>query len=217
MDRLSIQLGFRVTRDWSVADKRCCVVNSREFETLRILAQLCESVWYPFEPVDTVEVRELVRRVEQLNCRAILILAIQQTPFPQVIRIAIWLRGRCGGKSGISTVVRFRDARHYGIRKEVARALKRMGAWSELREMARLEIDPRLKRISTAQAPKPFGFRLKTFSRNVTWTTTRNDRTEVRQREVFVSSEVDFRQGRPPKSIGLIRAILKRIHQLVSG
>lgn len=211
MDCISRQVGFpaRPTFVFKLNGRRIRVQNSG-VETLKLLLnirdRLCQSDCSP------VRVRELVKRVEYLDCRHVLAHVIERTSDPGLRTLAIWLRGRCRGKVGISGINAFRDDVRFQTRKEVARALQRMGAWSELREMAATETDPRIKRVATVQPPKPYATRLANLTRHLSKRIGRRS-----PRELFVSPEVDFEHGRPPKSVQLIRMILKRIHTVLAG
>jgi hypothetical protein len=78
-------------------------------------------------------------------------------------RMAVWLLGKCGDPAAVPALLRL--ARHPwpALRKEVARSLRRLGAWSELRALAQRESDPIVLRFTVQPPPKSFESRLAQF------------------------------------------------------
>ena len=64
--------------------------------------------------------------------RALLNLLIEHTVLDDRRRLFIWLRGRLGGKRGTDVIARYADHPNWRMRKEVARALKRLHGWLSL-------------------------------------------------------------------------------------
>lgn len=187
-------------------------VGSRGIRTLRLLAEFhdswstCADRSWPFR------LRNQIRKAPTISARSVLSLVVERTADPTLRVLAIWLRGRCGGSLGTASLAKFSTHPDDQTRKEVARALKRMGAWVQLRPMAECDPNPRIRRIATIQASRAYGLRLTDFSSHF-------PKREVRsvQRELVVAPELDLSQGRPPKPRWVIRGILERIHHLVGG
>jgi hypothetical protein len=74
--------------------------------------------------------RPQIRQVQAIDATPVLCLVVERTDDPTLRILAIWLRGRCGGSLGTSSLAAFATAADDRTRKEVARALKRMGAWA---------------------------------------------------------------------------------------
>jgi len=117
---------------------------------------------------------------------------------------------RCGGTLGIRSVAAFAEHPDEQTRKEVARALRRLGAWVELREMAESDESERVRRMATPTIARPFEGRLTDFSRHVA-----GQVVTPHKHPLFVSPEVNLSQGKRPKPRWLLRLILERIHLLV--
>lgn len=152
------------------------------------------------------------REIERLNPRAALTLVIDRTDNRRQRRLAIWLRGRCGGTLGASTVARFSTSSDRALRKEVTRCLKRLSAWAEIRGIAANDPDSRIRKMATPSPPKPCAARIARFSRNIS-----RHRIVPRERQFFVSPNLDVTRGRPPKPRWLIRHVLERIQRVVTG
>lgn len=161
--------------------------------------------------------RQRIRHVSQVDARTTLISVIHNSRDPQIRLLAIWLRGRMGGIDGTSTIAWFGNhfpggSGDFQTRKEVARALGRMGAWRELREMAKWDSHPRIRQMASLEPARSYQERLATFASHA-----EHLEAPAVKRRLFVAKDVDTRWGRPAKPIEVIRAILERIHRLVMG
>jgi hypothetical protein len=156
--------------------------------------------------------RSWIRHLQTLRVRAVLSYVAEQTDDKTVRILAIWLRGRLGGLVGTSTLATFCQDAHLQTRKVVARALVRLQAWAELREMLKQESDPRIRNIASSTPVRSYHQRLAAFASHA-----EHLETPAAKRRLFVAKDVDLRLGRPAKPIELIRAILERIHRLVMG
>jgi hypothetical protein len=156
--------------------------------------------------------RSWIRHLQTLRARAVLSFVVEQTDDKTMRVLAIWLRGRLGGLVGTSTLAAFCQDSDVQTRKEVARALVRLQAWAELREMQKFEMHPRIRNITSTTPTRDYRQRLAEFA-------SRAEHLEApaTKRRLFIAKEVDLRLGRPAKPIELIRAILERIHRLVMG
>ena len=207
------RFGFPAKRDFCfrLRGRRYCVGSSGK-RTLKLLTEFYGTATACADPSWPFPLREKIRQVQALNWRSVLSYVVQLTHDPTLRLLAIWLRGRCGGSLGTSSLARFAAHRDDQTRKEVARALKRMGAWVQLREIADNDTSERIRRMATMQPLRPYRDRLADFSNRLP----RLEVTSVK-RPLFLSPELDVRQGRPPKSRSVIRMILERIHRLVAG
>jgi hypothetical protein len=128
--------------------------------------------------------------------------------------LAIWLRGRCGGYLGTSTIASFAYAPEYELQKECVRALQRLSGWAELEEIANHASHPRIRQLAAQPAVKPLGERLAAMLKHV---------HSMSASEVPPSKpKFWLRSGHvlkytAPKSVAAIRDILWRIKRLVSG
>jgi hypothetical protein len=159
-----------------------------------------------------VHSRKQIRMLESARARPVLSLVIRKTKDPVLRILAIWLRGRCGGTLGTSLLAESSHHHDDQPRKETARALKRMSAWHLLRSMAAMDVNPRIRRMAVVAPPASFKERPSSFI----------GKCETRPipdlaRTLFVSPELNITQGKPPRSRALIRKILERIRQIVSG
>lgn len=126
--------------------------------------------------------------------------------------LALWLLGHCGAKLAIPAVALLGTAESVRIRREAARALRRLEAWPQLRRLAEGEADPRIARIANSPGARPLEQRLDRYSRLVERVATpprREPRELVLNAQQFV--------GRRPKPAWLIRRILERIRRVIRG
>lgn len=213
MVHLRPRFGFPANSDYRFRLRgRRYRVGSSGNRTLKLLTELYGSCSMCTDPSWPIRLRKRLRQIESLNSRSVLSLVVERTDDPTVRLLAIWLRGRCGGSLGTSTLAKFATHPDDQTRKEVARALKRMGAWVQLREMADNHTSERIRRMATSEPLRPYCGRLADFSSHF-------PRIEVPSVKLplFVSTELDVGQGRPPKSRWVIRMILERIHRIVAG
>jgi hypothetical protein len=179
---------------------------------LKLLAHIAEQTPNSDDIAWLVPLRGHVREIERINPRAALTLVVDRTVNHRLRYLAIWLRGRCGGTLGASTVSRFSTSSDRALRKEVTRCLKRLSAWAELRAIAETDPDPQIRQLAKQSPSKPYAARLAGFSQHI--------RRRIIARstpELVVSPELDLTQGRPAKPRWLIRMILDRIHRLITG
>lgn len=206
-------------RNFPARSHRKFYLNGRKYrvglegvEALRLLREIYGETFHAADRNWLVRLRGKIRAMDELDARAVLSLVVLYTDNRTLRLLAIWLRGRLGGIAGTSTLVALRDDPHMATRKEVARALVRMGAWVEVAEIAELDIDPRVRFFASAKPARPYRERLAEFASHTDHVAV----TATRQR-LFVDPEVDIHPGRPGKSVWLIRTILERIHRLVTG
>jgi hypothetical protein len=207
------RIGFPANGDYTYnLHGRRYRVGSSGSRTLKLLTEIYDSCAACADQSWPFSVRKQIKQVQDLNASALLCLVVERTDDPTVRILAIWLRGRCGGSLGTASLAKFAHHPDDQIRKEVARALKRMGAWAQLREMAENDTSERIRRMATSEPSRPYRDRLSDFSRRFP----RVNVASVKQ-PLFVSPQLELGQGRPPKSRSVIRMILERIHRIVAG
>lgn len=155
--------------------------------------------------------RPCIREIQLQNPRAALCLAISQTRDERLRVLAVWLRGRCGGSLGTSVVATHANSRQRLLRKEVARCLRRMSGWSDLRLIEAVEADPRIRRLAMQPRPPSHASRLTQFCQNL-----RRSVKPQSEPQLYLAPWIESRQGRLPRSPWLIRLFLEHIHRLVS-
>ena len=212
MNPLSAIYGFSVSRNYrfGIGSKKFRL-GRRGVRALELLAKIAERTADPNDGPWLLRRRHLIREIEQISPRAPLTLVIDRTGDERLRVLAIWLRGRCGGTLGVSAVAHFSTSSSRVLRKEVARCLKRLSAWADLRKMAETDAAPQIRRLATQWPSQPYASRLATSSRHFSRRLVR-----FRRSQLFMSPDLDLTQGHPPKHRQLIREILQRIRQLVA-
>jgi len=124
--------------------------------------------------------------------------------------IAIWLLGQIRNRSVMSVVASFQGDASHSVRKDVAKALRRMGVWKQLRELAN-DRHPAVKRIARERSAKPFHQRLDRYLHD----DVRPFAVTTHRQQVKSSLEHEQFSGCPPKSGWYIRQVLMRIRFLV--
>lgn len=184
----------------------------RGVRTIELVCQILEEAPAVEDAGWLLAHRHRVRTVERLKSKAALTLVIARTEDERLRRLAVWLRGRCGGALETATVSRFATSPDRALRKEVVRCLKRLSAWAELRAIAETDPDPQIRRLATQSGSRPYANRLAGYCEGIP--------RRLFQRpspDVFVAPEFEAGQGRPPKPQWLIRMILDRIRRLVAA
>ncbi|MCI0333445.1 MAG: hypothetical protein L0228_09500 [Planctomycetes bacterium] len=133
---------------------------------------------------------------------------------PEMIPLCVWLLGKCADRFRHYGLQQFRHHPSPQIRKHVAKALRRVEAWSLLDEMARAYPDD-AKIQWFAKAPvtqRPFPERLSNYVRSVDDSHAGEVTTPSRMPFWSLEESWDYT---PPKSVELIRRILRRIRHWV--
>jgi len=130
-------------------------------------------------------------------------------------RLTVWLLGRIGNRCTTSVVSALSDDGDVRVRKEVAKALRRLTAWAELREIAAREDDPVVRRFATQAEvpPREFSERMTRFLDSDVENVGQPDGTVSGARPLHVNTTIGG--GSPPKSRWYIRLILEHIRWLV--
>jgi hypothetical protein len=135
---------------------------------------------------------------------------------PEMVPLAVWLWGKCADRFRLYGFSAFCNDPSAQVRKHVAKALRRLEAWTLLAEMAAANPDDaRIQWFAnTPTTHRSFPERLKNFARNV-------DNSHAG--EVVTPSPMPFWrrerdwEGRSPKSAWYIRLMLWRIRRWVRG
>ena len=144
--------------------------------------------------------------------RTLLNLLIEHTTLDDRRRLFIWLRGRLGGRSGTDVIALFSDHPNWRTRKEVARSLKRLHGWPELRHLYEKELHPTVRRMAEQVPVHCFEQRLGKFCQSVE----PRESSPPPSKSLFVDESVSF-LATMPKPLQLIRRLLKRISIGVSN
>jgi len=127
-----------------------------------------------------------------------------------MIAVCVWLVGEFSDRKLLYELTVFRHDPSPQIRRHVAKALRRLEAWSHLRDMAAANLgDARIQWFATASTTHgPFAKRLENYKRCV---------DDSHAGEVTTPSRMPFWTGvrywerTPPKSAAYIRRMLRRI------
>ena len=144
--------------------------------------------------------------------RIVLNMLIEHTALEDRRRLFIWLRGRLGGRLGKDRIIRFSHHLDWRTRKEVARALKRLHAWAELRAMHEQEQHPIVRNMAKQSPARSFDQRLGDFCQRVA---PRKNSSSF-SRSLFVDQSVSFSITKP-RPLEMIRALLRRISKSIKG
>lgn len=156
--------------------------------------------------------RPTLRQVLQLNARVGLTWLVECATESWHLRLALWLRGRCGGALGTPIVAKCLLSTDELVRKEAVRALRRMNAWAELHAVAEYDANPRLRRLASCRPPPDLRARVERFTEHI-----RAVPYETRSRPLYVAPSVALDSCPHVRSRSYIREILDRIRRLVRG
>ena len=154
--------------------------------------------------------RGVFRDILENTSPAMLAWLVEQTGHVSLKRLAIWLLGRHDGTLGTLAIANAAQHPEVAMRREVARALKRKHAWSQLREIFADDPDDRVRRLAEQHSPPSHRDRLNTFLADVAPQKPSGQRTQLR-----MNVDMEAEPGRPPKSPQFIRYILEHIRLLV--
>lgn len=128
-------------------------------------------------------------------------------------RLAIWLLGRIGIWSTTSVVATSIHDRDVRVRKEAAKALRRLEAWAILREVAACEDEPIVRRIAKSAPSREFSERMTRFLDSGVENVGQPDRTGSGAKALCVNTTIG--DGTPPRSRWYIGLVLEHIRWLV--
>jgi hypothetical protein len=157
--------------------------------------------------------RDDLRRAIQFSRLEPIKLYLTRCPI-EMVPVAIWLWGKCADRFRLYGLSAFCYFPSSIVRKHVAKALRRLEAWSLLDDMAAaFPGDERIRWFANASISHgPFAERLANFKCNV---------DDSHAREVVTPSRMPFWAAErawdltPPKSVHLIRRMLRRIRHWV--
>ncbi|MEZ6119652.1 MAG: hypothetical protein R3C28_24225 [Pirellulaceae bacterium] len=157
--------------------------------------------------------RDRIRKLPYRGSAAVLCHIITTATDEQSQRLAVWLRGHCGGTLGTREVVQACRVSRDGIRKELVRTLKRTSAWSDLRFFAANDSNARIRRLAATGKTRLFDERLDAFAHNQTAL----PHPMKRRTSLFVDRSVTLFCAFTGKSDAMIRVLLQRIQAAVRG
>jgi len=138
-----------------------------------------------------------------------------RSPNRELRRLAIWLLGRSAGGATVNAVKTFRDDPDPRIRREVAKTLRRMAEWTELRSMAWHDEDARVRSHASTLSNtvrRPYAERLGRFVQHAGGEVFEPGHYSSHM-PVFMVQPVG--PGKPAKSRDFIRRVLEHIRELV--
>jgi HEAT repeats len=191
-------------------------VTGYEIEDGKLIARMAElrrqAVNLGQTPVRLITFRQEFRRIANWPRVHAMITCLNQ-PDEETVRLAIWLLGRKHARYGIPLIVPCSHSPDVRVRREAARALRRLGAWSELRAIYEFDTDEQVLRIALPERPKPFEQRLSRFTGDAP-----EEVPAARHSRVMsFFARVPIGPGKMPNTPEYIRTILERIHRLVHG
>ncbi len=130
-------------------------------------------------------------------------------------RLAIWLLGQCGNSRAIPALCLFTTRRPRDLRVAMVRALRRLRARAELREIAEQDEDPWIRQYAAAGTERIFKSHLQHYLREDAQRVTRGEH-QAPARMPLVWNLTELSDARP-KSTDFIRSILERIRSLLRG
>ncbi len=132
----------------------------------------------------------------------------------EMIPICIWLISKCADRFHLYGISEFRRDMSPNLRKHVAKALRRLQAWPLLEEMAALyPEDAKVQWFATAHIThRPFADRLSNYVQSVDDSHAGEVATPSRMPFWSLETYWDYT---PPKSVQLIRRMLRRIRHWV--
>jgi hypothetical protein len=131
-----------------------------------------------------------------------------------MIPICVWLIGRFSDRMHLYELKTFRHDPSPHVRTHVAKALRRLEAWSLLQEMSQADPDDdRIRWYATSSTThRPFAERLKNFTSNIDVSQVSEVATPSRM--PFWAYETPWSR-KPPKSVQYVRRMLRRIRHWV--
>ncbi|MCA9137706.1 MAG: HEAT repeat domain-containing protein [Planctomycetales bacterium] len=189
---------------------KCFYLAESGCETLRLLNEIYNLQQNDVAGFWALRARHKLAEIGRHHRTSVVTLVIIHTRDDRMRTIAIWVRGHLGGTFGTSSVATSLKSTDTTLRKAAVRALRRMSAYAHLDQVSKSDPDPRIRRIATFGAAKPYKERIRKFTRNVKVC----EKSGAAQPLVVLRNFQDA-PTRLPKSAALIRMILDRIRWLV--
>lgn len=199
-----------------LGNSRCRYFVSRaDHYALELLEEIRADMPHAADRVWLLKHRNRIRKIVNTRSRAALTYLALTSRDPGVRRLSIWLRGLCGGNLGASLLYALAWKSDVETHLLVGRAMRHMGAWAQLRELAKRPDLPAMQiRIFRERPARQYASRLHQFVEHIP---ARRYSPELAKRKLVVAQGVRVGAGKPAKSRWEIRRVLLRIHQLVSG
>ena len=170
-------------------------------------------LWLTEHKYSLFSLRSEIRAVRETLCKAALTHLIETTTNDQLLLIAIWLRGQCGGYLGTETLAKYSTADAEAVRLKVAGALHRMSGWGVLARMAACDPSPRVRRRASSRAPREFDLSLRQYAKKVA-AIPFAERAHSLTTPMYLATVNFLSMSKAPKPVEYIRAILERIRRL---
>ena len=191
-------------------DKRRFYLGPTGRKTLRLIREIEQLAMHDVAGLWAVRSRTKLHAIRRLDRASVVTLALERCEDDWRALVVLWIRGHLHGRLGSREVARFLQSPHPETRKAAIRALRRMGQYSMLDEVALSDPNPRLRRIATARSARPFPERLEKIRGCI-----KSIAVPSLEQPLQLNVEIDPMQRYEPKSVALIRAILMRIQRLV--
>lgn len=162
--------------------------------------------WQPDQPSLLIRFRHQFREIIEHRPIAGL-LACLDTSNENLIRVAVWLLGRCGDRSARTVLAEIGTCSNPRVRRDVAHALNRLCAWPQIRSMELVESEVRVLRCLRSAKRELDTSRLRGCASGAAAT----------QLVVIERSTMPYwmgvlpGRGRAPKSLDYVRLLLERI------
>lgn len=194
-------------------DGRRYVLNVTGARALRLFSRILNEQYRAKRPGWLLKYRTDFRGVIGGSQAPLLSYVVRHGATDEVKRLALWLRGRCGGPLGTDAVADLAVFSPPPMRKEAVRALRRMHAWEKLKIIERGEQNPRIRELASQRSSAPFESRLSSLSEKLAAVATS---PLTRTMEVRAGVTIGgCRHGEKP--LTRIRELLQRIRMLVTG
>jgi hypothetical protein len=133
---------------------------------------------------------------------------------PDYVQLSLWLMGRMRLRSAIREIIPFCRSHDTRTRREAARALRRLGAWAELRAIQEFDLDAKVRRLATPRTARSFEDR---FSRFAGANSKKGSEAPPPQHPFQMNTRLASSAQRSLRTPELIRAVLENIRRLVRG
>jgi hypothetical protein len=209
-DRLYATFGFSVGLGMRFqVDGKQYRFHAGDIHVLEELAAILARRPHDPNPYWLLPLREQIRHI---HAGAVLAYAAGQTNHAALQCLAVWLRGRSGGKIGTPVIANLYRTTDFTVRKEVVRALQRMHAWAALRRIEWCEQSPRIHHLARQRPAKAYRSRMDRFLQQVA-----PCKLPLGSGRLHEQDGLNLHGGLPPRSPTFIRAVLERIRRLVRG
>jgi hypothetical protein len=185
----------------------------RDIMALHALQRIRQGLSSAVSPGWLLGYRQEIRCILELCPRAALSLIAATTRDLHTRKLAMWLRGLCGGTLGAPHLLQTALRLPPDQQAVFARAFQNMGAWAQLRELQQIpELVRRYPRAVRNQVSRPFSRRLARYVAHIP-----RRQTPSSTMPLIWADSAGSSGGRPAKPLWLIRLVLDRIRWLVSA